>query len=177
MTRKITQIELAKILEGITQKNTAPLSVTTITEPAQNSKNSGIKIWKFSKRQCFFANYENMVRNLEVREGQMPSFVAQPRKWGVSKSLALIEHKGTLYADLRELSSKSIYYVKRNGLMVQVKKSEIAHLLREHAKPNTQAHLEGTVKVINPKLENITRLAYNKKVYMLPRVTGTEKQR
>lgn len=136
-----------------------PVGATTLTEVKTVGNPPG-PIFKLSRFNAFVGDYENMVNNQLAREGKdQLTFTAKPRKWGVHKSLALVEHKGNHYVSLKPLHTRKPVYLIRTpqGFLAPIARAAIASFLPEERHATNQ----GTEKEIyhrDYKLESIVSL-------------------
>lgn len=108
---KSTLGQIVSLLAGINSPQ--PCGFSAITEP-KLAKPAPFAIRKLSRVSAWLGNWERMVNNQLVREGNAPEFVAKPRRWGVHVSLPLVEHKGKYYLSARVQSARAVYLIKRS---------------------------------------------------------------
>jgi hypothetical protein len=91
----VTVPQLRAVLAGVT--HATPFSATTLTNAgAKKGGNELGEVYKLTRINGMTgAIYSNAILKQQSREGiEQPSFVAQPRSWGVRIAPALVEHKG-----------------------------------------------------------------------------------
>lgn len=112
--KKISIQELQEILRLI--RGAKIIGVTTITEP-KIKKGGPTNIVKITRLNGVInCNYENVVNNQRVREGNEPDFVPESRKWGNRLSglpfVSWVNKDGThnLYLEIKVQSVSSVEY-------------------------------------------------------------------
>ncbi len=116
------------------------------------------------------ARHESSVQRQQAREGQEPTFVAAPRKWGVHISPALVTHKGEFFlsAQMNPLNRpRPIYLVpkgKRNTLTM-VSKETLAPWLPERKDERESQGVVRTVEHRDFRLDSIISLTMNGEQY------------
>jgi hypothetical protein len=132
--KTITREELVQVLKGI--KHATPITISAITDTrcrkkdvaTKTKENPHEKILKFSVVNGFTGvDYEASVQRQELREGYVPAFEAQERKWGENINNCLVtKEDGKCYLAIRPLRSKPPVFIAVNGnKQKRVKKEEI----------------------------------------------------
>ena len=142
---------LIKLLSNIKGATFATLEVWTIPLTSKEMKGKIVKRSKINcTLNCFYSNSVNLQRQ---REGKIPDFIPQPRKWGIRlPNSPFVEYKGKLYLEVkveRVLSTK--YYLKqklinydtiKSFLLNKKKKSQVTKkeiILRDYCLDNIKS--------------------------------------
>ena len=161
MYRLITVPQLAEILA---KQNAATfVTFTALTEPEMRKTGNPYagKVRKLSRVNGVIGDYESAVNRQLAREGNAQlHFTAQPRKWGVHVSRALVEHKGGFYLSSRPLHSRPFWLLLTDIGLMPVAKAMFDQWVPPYRPPTNQ----GTEKAIEPRdyaLDNIASLSMN----------------
>lgn len=152
-TKLISKKDLVDIVRGINSPQ--PVGFVALSKPELNKTaiygdnkivdNPFNEVVKFSKVSAFIVNYENSVN----KKLGTDDFKAQERTWGNHESLALIEHKGKHYIQVKvEKASRPLYYERRdNGFLRTVPTNILSYFLRPSR--------ERVITLVNYSLDNL----------------------
>lgn len=158
-------------LEAIlaTVKGASAINISALVDTgARKTGNPFAEVLKLSKVNGMTGtDYENGVNNQQMREGNAPTFVVSPRKWGVRISPALVEHKGRKYLSFRPLNTTRPTFFARqsSGVLLQVSKETVAKFLPAQ---KSSAPAQGVQKEIfyrDYALDSITSLSIGGEKY------------
>jgi len=173
--KNITRAQLRSVLLAV--KGSTFFSLLQYTEAQKSKAKAAQKVFKLSPVAGLIgSSYEQQVKNQGKREGvsNAGDFKAKPSHYAPERTgdkncpvVHLKSNPSQLYISYRpeKVVGEGVRYF-TNGK--EVTKAEVAHLLRPpSAKPSTQSHIEGEVKIRRVKFENIRELTVNNETYRI----------
>lgn len=158
---QVSAAEMVEILCGI--RGATMISFDATTVPRLLAGNPWVNLVKKSRVSAVLNfDYEKAVNRQRVREGKVPDFKAEPRKWGsyVGKS-SVVEHKGNFYINVKIESSKATYT--SDG--IDVEEAEVDSWIGE--RHSGRQKVENTVYGRDFKIENVRSIRMKGMEYII----------